>query len=1151
MKKSFARIISLLLVIVLAVGCLAPLTSCQKPDEGPSGGNNGGNGGNSGGNGGGGGGSNTGATASYEVTVSSRYGMPLKNIWAVIYDSTDSTQTVDQAKTDANGKASFKLDSSKTYTVKLEGVPEGYQVGSNAFSFDATRKADIKLTSAPISDGDINDVDMYQVGDVIHDFFLTDVNGEEFLISSVLQERNLLVLNFWYTGCGPCVQEIPFMIQAYENYNGVYGNVVEIFGINDYGENASTIKNFQVEVVDPEGNASMRPINFPVFKADDAVNGFSSKGLVQKFYQTVDPNTGAVGFAYPISVFIDRAGVICCIEAGGLPSEQVWTNAFNHFNAADYKQKVVDSIGDFSPIEKPNVTPPSFDEIGEVLTGNYRDTGNKIQVTYRWEKNEYSWPFIIEQIGNTTAVRPSNFNKDNSYAILIADVYLEAGDALVFDYLSSTQNNSLGSDYMVMIVDGKDIYTIRGMDTLPADGEAGKWNTCCTFVAKESKTYEVAFSYIKDYSGYMGRDGVFVRNLRVVDESEIDTETYIFRYAATNKDEWGSEFGNYVEVVLGADGYLHVGSADGPILFAQLVETYTQFDERKTIFERLYASTDEYGNPIFLVNGENKFAVMEAYGNYASNSKLPGLCPVTPELKTFLDTYAKLYFRDAGKLYNENTWLQLCCYYDAYGTGGKQLEDPIKGLAPFSAPQIELDKVIEVTYDTILVPRGYLYSFTPTEDGVYRVTSYGASTKLGWIFTSTSNGGAGQRVLFADSETHAERLSPELIFNGYKVVCPSCFKDVIYPKQYDEDGVEIDPTDLCCDDPFCVDEEGYATKITDLSEKVAVVSIDHDNISMVVNLKANVTYYVAVAFHDPNALGTLEFKMTKLDGSYKQFAPVSPGSFTFELTEGGGMGQTIAGGKKVRLCDIDGCHDCAEMAQKLGKPEGTKYYHVINSDGSLGSLVFVDFHLSTSIFPSNSLKDVIDCGMFDFSKFPAKTELDNEAINILTNARNAGISALFDLWIIQEMITEEDANTRWLDYSMFEVMNGDFSALEELENAEQLIAQATEWRNYVLEKEDEWLHDYFGAEYDEKWAYYQMDDVKAGIYHGQAEDYTDEMQAYVALLLDEADHPERQGCIAVDEELAKMLQLLMDKETFEGVENSWVKLAYYYATLND
>jgi hypothetical protein len=39
---------------------------------------------------------------------------------------------------------------------------------------------------------------------------------------------------------------------------------------------------------------------------------------------------------------------------------------------------------------------------------------------------------------------------------------------------------------------------------------------------------------------------------------------------------------------------------------------------------------------------------------------------------------------------------------------------------------------------------------------------------------------------------------------------------------------------------------------------------------------------------------------------------------------------------------------------------------------------------------------------------------------------------------------------------------------------------------------------------------------------------------------------ERQGCVAVDARLAEILQLLMDKYTFENVDHSWVKLCYYY-----
>ena len=39
---------------------------------------------------------------------------------------------------------------------------------------------------------------------------------------------------------------------------------------------------------------------------------------------------------------------------------------------------------------------------------------------------------------------------------------------------------------------------------------------------------------------------------------------------------------------------------------------------------------------------------------------------------------------------------------------------------------------------------------------------------------------------------------------------------------------------------------------------------------------------------------------------------------------------------------------------------------------------------------------------------------------------------------------------------------------------------------------------------------------------------------------------ERVGCVEVDAELAELLQKLMDKYTFAGVDHSWTKLCYYY-----
>ena len=92
----------------------------------------------------------------------------------------------------------------------------------------------------------------------------------------------------------------------------------------------------------------------------------------------------------------------------------------------------------------------------------------------------------------------------------------------------------------------------------------------------------------------------------------------------------------------------------------------------------------------------------------------------------------------------------------------------------------------------------------------------------------------------------------------------------------------------------------------------------------------------------------------------------------------------------------------------------------------------------------------------------------------------------------------------------------------------------------------------WGADFDAKYAEYKIDDILNGKFHN---DFTEEMRAIYNAniiydengeLVYEEQNPERQGCVAVDARLAELLQLLMDKYSFAGVENSWTKLCYYY-----
>ena len=82
---------------------------------------------------------------------------------------------------------------------------------------------------------------------------------------------------------------------------------------------------------------------------------------------------------------------------------------------------------------------------------------------------------------------------------------------------------------------------------------------------------------------------------------------------------------------------------------------------------------------------------------------------------------------------HDKEWLQFCLYYDAYGPAG-QLEDPIKGLAPFCAYKAELGENNYFEYNRMIMPRGLLAEFIPTVSGVYRITSFADQQVEGWLF---------------------------------------------------------------------------------------------------------------------------------------------------------------------------------------------------------------------------------------------------------------------------------------------------------------------------------------------------------------------------------------------------------------------------------
>jgi len=93
-------------------------------------------------------------------------------------------------------------------------------------------------------------------------------------------------------------------------------------------------------------------------------------------------------------------------------------------------------------------------------------------------------------------------------------------------------------------------------------------------------------------------------------------------------------------------------------------------------------------------------------------------------------------------------------------------------------------------------------------------------------------------------------------------------------------------------------------------------------------------------------------------------------------------------------------------------------------------------------------------------------------------------------------------------------------------------------------KADDYLKEYWGEEYEQNAENYKLKEVFAGKYHGKGKDMTAKIKKYVSKM--EKGPAERKGCVVVDKELAELLQMLMEKYTFENVDNAWLKVCYYY-----
>lgn len=885
--------------------------------------------------------------SSYTVKLTTAGGMALAGYQVLVYADEACTDLVEMGTTDTKGSVSWSLKKDTQYYFKLDSTQlQGYDL-KESYAFNGT-SAKITLTSSLIQ-GESVESSTFHLGDVMYDFSFTDSEGNTIQLSEVLAEKDLVVLNFWYTTCSACLSEFPVLDSSYQ----LFSENVEVLGLNSYsGDDEMSVATFETDY--------NMELTFPIGKVDKTFNP-------QCF---IDPNTNAGCAGYPTSIFIDRYGVICMIECGSMTSLTEWNSVLSHFVGDDYEQKLVNTPEELITKLEPTVENPTSEEIDAVLTGQ-----DDLQVEYRWEADDiYSWPFVVGEKSGVSCVYASNQNIYESYAIMYADVYMEEGDVLAFDYWASSEKNY---DVLYVIVNDEPIYTLSGLD----EG----WNSAYCWIADQTGTVELALCYQKDSDTDEGDDTCYISNLRIVSIEDIDSPSYLPRQAAT---ENANGTFSYVDIYLNEhDGYYHVGSVDGPLLLAGLYD-FTQFSDEEYIYQ--WAAEGD-----ITVDGYNYYNDMVPYFSAATNSNLLGWCTVTEELAGYLKLVADI----KGFYGDENEWMLFCKYFDAYGTGGAQLEDPVAGLKTWSA--LTAVEGVGVETNTFyyngnpIMPRGKLARFTPTVSGVYRITSttdYNDSLDA-WIF------------------------------------------DDDYNMLYEYTG----------------------------DEKLGYLYCDSDNVTMVMYMEAGKNYYIDIAPYDVYAVCNVWYDIEFLGDSYDLFRSCSIGPFTY--IEDGPTDNIIIRGINVVLNPEDGYYH-----EDLGKDK--------NGNQIYGSIIYAYFTGGTAVISSAVSPTMIDLGAFNF----AMSETDHEV-----------------LAYYKQHDYDRDATIAYLNS--------------------------------------------LDVTYDME----MVQEILDGVYHGEGQDYTEEIKAYVQKIIEYSEeHPELEGCVPVDARLAELLQMIMDKYTFRGVENAWLKMCFYY-----
>lgn len=306
------------------------------------------------------------------------------------------------------------------------------------------------------------------LGQDMPDFTVSTVDGGTFTLSQTLKEKELVIVTFFATWCGPCRMEFPYMRQAYEQYRD---RVAIIALSTDPTESMEKLRAYAEDM----------GLGFPV--GSDGQMGLRDRLAVSNI---------------PTTFAVDRFGKIVFATVGAQTSVGAFTRLFDAFVGDGYTE--TRPLSELPP-EKPAIAKADPAALAAAL-----NAGDGVVLSN--SDSDVIWPMLPTEKDGVSAVASTNEGVANSASVLLADVTAGEGQALAFSFALSSE---AAMDIFSVQVDGKTVKSFSG---------EYDWTRWC--VSLEPGEHRVTFRYRKDSMQDGGQDTLWLGKMNLISSAEAE-----------------------------------------------------------------------------------------------------------------------------------------------------------------------------------------------------------------------------------------------------------------------------------------------------------------------------------------------------------------------------------------------------------------------------------------------------------------------------------------------------------------------------------------------------------------------------------------------------------------------------------------------------